>query len=84
MQKALKSWFYQVWLAIDQLLNAVFCNGMANETMSSNVWRMEHMGRPWGFMRRVIDTFCWFDPDHCRTAHEAYLERLRNPMEIGK
>lgn len=80
----MKAWLYQVALAFDELLNAIFCDGRADETMSSNCWRMEQAGRPWGFMRPVIDTLFWFDANHCQTSYEAMLLRAKTaPVVLG-
>ena len=63
----------QIAIAIDQLINALI-GGYADETLSSHAWRMEQQGKPWGCLRRVIDTLA-FNSAHC---YESYLsERLR-------
>ena len=64
-------------IAFDQLIYVVITlgAGMPDETMSAAAHRMEKEGKPFGFMRYVIDVLLWFDPDHC---HQAYLS------EIGK
>lgn len=74
----MKFWLKQNLIAIDQLLNTLFCAGWSDETLSSVAWRMEQQGHRMGFMRRVIDTIFFFDPDHCRTSYEA--ERARNHL----
>ena len=64
----------QTLIAFDQLLNAALCDGCADETMSSNSFRMERDGKPWGFMRRVIDWLALpWQANHC---HQAYLNGL--------
>lgn len=69
-------------LAFDQLLNVAICNGEPDETMSSAAWRMERDGRFWGFMRPVIDTLFWFQPQHCKRAYESELLRLQYTAEF--
>lgn len=69
-------------LAIDQLLNVLLCNGEPDETMSSAAYRMERDGRFWGFMRPVIDTLFWFQPNHCRMAYESEILRLQYAEEF--
>lgn len=72
----MRHWLFQNAIALDQLLNTLLCAGWADETMSANAYRMEQEGKPWGFMRRVIDwLFSPIQTDHCRKAHED--ERLR-------
>lgn len=70
----------QILIAFDQLLNTIFCGGWADETMSSNAYRMNVAGKPWGFMRWVID-FLFFpiERDHCRKSHQAELMRMQSP-----
>jgi hypothetical protein len=75
-------WLLQTLIALDQLINAALCGGWADETMSSYAWRMEQAGKPWGFMRRVIDALARpFQQDHCRKAYESERLRLQAPPE---
>lgn len=61
-----------VWIAIDQLINAYF-KGWPDETISSRSWRWEKSGkRSWP--RKVIDTLFFFDKNHCFNSYES--ERL--------
>ena len=76
------AYLLNVLIAIDQLVNVILCGGQPDETMSSNVWRMEQAGKPWGFMRPVIDTLFFFDPDHCATSYMAERERGQLPPEF--
>lgn len=76
------NYFLRLALAIDQLLNVLICNGEPDETMSSVAWRMERDGRLWGFMRPVIDTLFWFQPNHCRCSYEAELLRQQYADEF--
>lgn len=76
------SYFLRLSLAIDQLLNVLICNGEADETMSSACYRMERDGRFWGFMRPVIDTLFWWQPQHCRMAYESEILRLQYAEEF--
>ena len=76
------SYFLRLALAIDQLLNVLLCNGEPDETMSSAAWRMERDGRFWGFLRPVIDTLFWFQPEHCRLSYEAELLRQQYAKEF--
>ena len=80
----MKFWLLQVAIAIDQLLNAVFCGGWADETMSSNSWRMDQRKGRWGFMRPVIDWLAWNifrDANHCEMSHRSERLRLQSPPE---
>ena len=75
-------WILQNLLAIDQLCNTLFCGGYCDETMSSNAYRMNIQGKPWGFLRYVIDFI--FSPimkDHCQKAFESERLRLQAPPE---
>lgn len=77
----MKFWLNQNLIALDQLLNTLICCGWADETMSSVAWRMEREGRPFGFMRRVIDALFWFDKNHCENSFLAERKRLQSPPE---
>ena len=77
-----KSYIRQVLIAFDQFLNAAICNGWADETMSSNAWRMEQEGRFWGkLMRPIIDTLFFFDDNHCQESFENERNRTQSPPE---
>lgn len=72
----MKTYFLNLLIAIDQLLNVLVCNGEPDETMSSAAWRMEQQGRFWGFMRPVIDfLFSGLEKNHCQGAYESELMR---------
>ena len=70
----------QILIALDQLLNALL-GGFADETLSAHVYRMEQQKKPWGFMRRVIDTLLWFDEQHCFMSYVSEKKRLQSPVE---
>lgn len=71
-----------IFIAVDQLANVTVAFGTPDETLSSNVWRMEQAGKPWGFMRPVIDAIFFFDPDHCSNSYMAECERRQLPPEF--
>lgn len=88
-----RHWFYQLFIAIDQLLNVLVTPLMggawADETLSSRAYRMDRDGKLWGrFWRPVIDwLFAWQElppgaQGHC---HAAYLKeglRIHVPPEM--
>ena len=79
----MRHWLYQLFIAVDQLLNALI-GGWADETLSSQAYRADRDGKPWGrIWRPVIDLlFRWQAPDHC---HQAYLkerQRIHVPPEM--
>lgn len=69
------AYFKQVFVAVDQLFNALR-GGYADETLSSFCYRENPR------MAKIIDTILFFDPDHCRRSYES--EKLRNysPPEL--
>ena len=62
-------------IALDQFVYVVITlgEGMPDETMSAAAYHGWLLGRPWGFMRRVIDAIFFFDPNHC---YQAYLAEI--------
>ena len=70
-------------IAADQLIYVVITlgAGMPDETMSAAAYRMELAGNPAGFLRGVIDTLLWFDPDHCHQAYLSECNRKQLPDE---
>jgi hypothetical protein len=84
----MKNWFYQLFIAVDQLLNVLVTplsdQAWADETLSSRAWRMWVKRRPWGIVwRPVIDfLFIWQTKDHCRLAYEKERARLHTPPEM--
>ena len=58
-------------IALDQFAFCILTLGHSDpdETMSSAAYRMEMDGKPFGFMRPVIDALFWFDPDHCKNSY---------------
>jgi hypothetical protein len=76
---ALKSYLLNVMFAADVLLCAVF-GGPALATCSAYAFRLELHGKPWGFMRPVIDWM--FSPGHCEEAYELWLLRAQTPPQF--
>lgn len=69
-----------VLIALDQLLYVLITlgNGHPDETMSAAAWRLEQKGHWAGkAFRPLIDWLFWFDPEHCKQAHEAEIERAK-------
>ena len=65
-------------IAFDQMANALLA-GSPDETLSAAAWRMEQAGRWQGrVFRPLIDALFFFDPDHCRKAHEAERQGAQN------
>lgn len=78
-----KNYFWQLLIAIDQLLNTLLC-GWADETLSSRAYRKsEYSKNPlWKFVRRFIDlVFALFnDFDHCEKAFINESARMHLPQ----
>ena len=90
---AIKHWFIQLFLALDQLLNVLvtpFSGGAwADETLSCRAYRMWAKERPWGrIWMPVIDwMFAWqkIPPEAIGHCHAAYLnekKRYNMPAEM--
>lgn len=68
----------QVLIAIDQLLNTLLL-GMADETLSARLWRLQHPAHKW------VDRLFFWDREgpvhHCELSYRAEL--LRNHLPHG-
>ena len=72
--------YFQVLIAIDQLVNTV-CGGYADETLSSRAYRLElERGRSWA--RKLIDGILFFDKDHCKESYESEILRRQLPPSM--
>lgn len=71
-------WVWQVLIAIDQFINAIF-GGYADETLSSRAHRQQNKKWYWFVLRRFIDLIFFFEKDHCRNAWESENERAHLP-----
>jgi hypothetical protein len=85
MKAALVHWFVQVFIALDQFINALF-GGWADETLSSHAWRMWVKKLIAGrIFRPVYDAlFIWqtWRMDHCERAYNKELRRYNSPLEM--
>lgn len=75
------NYFFKVLIAIDQLVTALL-GGWPDESLSSYAWRLEKQNKPFGFMRKVIDTIFFWDSNHCYKAMISERERLQLPPEL--
>ena len=69
-------------IALDQLAWVILTlgNGMPDETISAALWRMESQGKRAGiWLRPLIDTLFWFDPDHCLSAWQSERNKQQLP-----
>lgn len=77
------SYWYRLWTALTQLLNA-FLGGWPDESLSSRTWRnRERAG--WRQAHAAIDWLflvTWREVDHCRQAYEAELSRRQQAPEL--
>lgn len=70
-----------VLIALDQLGTALL-GGYPDETLSSYAWRLERQGKPFGFMRKVIDALFFWQDNHCYRSMLAERQRLQVPPEL--
>jgi len=67
------SYLIRVGDALSQFGNVLLLNGDANESISGRAHR-----EGWQRTERIINRLlAWLEPDHCRTAYLADLERAR-------
>lgn len=74
------TWLRETGLALTRLGNAVL-GGLAEESMSSRAWRMDHKGKLWGQIARpIIDgVFAIFGQyNHCQVSY--YSDRNKLPL----
>lgn len=72
-----------VAVAFDQFVNAL-CGGSCDESISAHAYRLHRDGKPWGFLRPVIDwLFSWQKAEggHCQRAYERERARFYLPGE---
>ena len=72
----------RVLVVFDQLLNVLLCDGWEDETMSSNVYRMESEGKRAGALRKYIDKLFFWQDDHCRESFESEKRRSGLPPSL--
>ena len=84
----LRDWGGQVFLALDQLANALIppidgAIGYADETLSARCYRAHRDGKILGklFMPPIDLLFFWQGPGHCRNAYIKEFERKNYPDE---
>lgn len=75
------AYLLNVLIAVDQLANAMLA-GHADESLSSRAHRAYAQGKPWGFLRSVINAIFFWQADHCADAHRAELERRQLPPSL--
>ena len=86
--KLLKEWGVEVFLALDQLANALpppidGTVGYADETLSARCYRAHRDGKIMGklFMPLIDLLFFWQGPGHCKNAYIKEFDRQNYPSE---
>ena len=79
-------WALQVFIAFDQLVNALIPGGWADETLSSRAHRMRAKGhRYWGWTANAIDWLFFWQESHCEAAYLEEHDRVQlHPEFRGK
>ncbi len=84
----IRDYFVQVFLALDQLANALIppidgTIGYADETLSARCYRAHRDGKIFGriFMPPIDLLFFWQGPNHCRNAYLKEFDRQNYPSE---
>ena len=76
----------QLLISVDQTINCVlglFIGGSwADETLSSRAYRMQQQGKPWGFLRGVIDALFFWQQQHCFQSYLSEKYRKQLPPEL--
>lgn len=79
----LRAYVVQILLALTQLLNAI-TGGYSGETLSARCYRAWRDKRRWGLiLRPVINSFFFWQVDHCHSAYLRTLARLNLPAEYS-
>ena len=77
----MKNYLLNLGIGIDQLVTTVI-GGWPDETLSSYAHRLYVRGKPFGFMRNVINRLFWWQPDHCLAAYQDEAERRQLPRSL--
>ena len=85
MWMRVKSWLWNILIAVDQLCNAVLA-GSPDETFSARTWRKARAGQWfWRGLRQAIDLVMrWESPAHCRESYEREMDRDQLPREYRR
>ncbi len=78
----LRSRLINVLVALDQFVFSLITLGSSapDESMSAAAFRLESKGKLAGrIFRPLIDALFFFDPMHCRRAHEAEIYGYQRP-----
>lgn len=75
----MKSYLWNIFIALTQLLNTLF-RGYPDETTSSHLWRLKLKGKALGIYGvAVVDALFWWQPSHCKAAYESERARYQFP-----
>lgn len=69
----MKHYLLTVLIAINQLINAIF-RGDEDEMISARAHRLNHF-TDWAIAEILIDSFFFWDANHCRNAHNYEIEK---------
>ena len=75
----MKLYLNNIWIAISQLLNVVFCNGTPNESLSSRAYR-----QPWNVTMWFFNKAIFWQNNHCRGAFSHDLRTFEAYIQAAK
>ena len=70
-----------ILIALDQL-GTTLVGGWPDETLSSYAHRLHTQGKPFGFIRGVINALFFWQEDHCQWAYDDEKFRRQMPPEL--
>lgn len=71
----------KVFIAVDQLINAVFLNGYPDETLSSRAWRW-YRDDVFYLPMLIIDAIFFWQEEHCKSSYESERADRQLPPEF--
>jgi hypothetical protein len=72
-----------ILIALDQL-GTTLLGGWPDETLSSYAHRLHQAGKPFGFLRDVINAIFFWQDDHCRMAWDEERLRYQFPPDLRR
>jgi hypothetical protein len=72
-------YFNNIWIALSQLLNVVFCFGNPNESLSSRAYR-----QPWNIVMWIFNHIIFWQNNHCRGAFAHDLRMFEDYIQSAK
>ena len=81
--RVMSTWLKKLLAVSSQAINALVLNGKTTQTIGSRAYSQSSSSKAWSIVEQVLNTFFWFDENHCKQQYMANSTHLAGKQTCG-